>query len=207
MTSVELPETVWLPLEEIKPYPNNPRRIPPDAVAAVKNSLVRYGYQQPIVVDTDHVIIVGHTRRLALLELGVEQVPVYVARLTPEQANTYRLVDNRTNEGSDWDHSALVMELREFEAGLLEEYFPHVDLEIQTINAALTDVTDADTVKAASKVTEIKEQKLPATTRVICPACYGDFMVKTDSLPGLTRTDLEELEAAANATETAQDAG
>lgn len=197
---MQLPEVRLLPLEEIHPYGNNPRKIPAEAVAAVRSSIEKYGYQQPIVVDARHVIIVGHTRYLALKEIGATHVPVYVTDLPPDKVNAYRLADNRTGESSDWDHSSLVMELREFEASLLEEFFPHVSLEIDVLNAALSDVTDKETRDAADKIGAAKPAaRDPLTTKVVCPACYDTFQVRTDSLPGLSRLDLDQLEAAVDA--------
>lgn len=191
--SVKMPETQVVPIGQIKPYDNNPRRIPKEAVAAVKKSIEEYGYQQPIVVDTDHVIVVGHTRYQALVELGVDEVEVYVTDLPDEKVREYRLVDNRTSEMSTWDHAALVIELREFETELLEFYFPDVDLEVAAITDAL--VTDQDVEDATKGVLTVKEAPVFLTTEVVCPSCYHSFEVRTDSLPGLSRNDLQEMKA------------
>ena len=91
------------PIEEVKPYKNNPRNND-DAVEATANSIREFGWQQPIVVDTDGVIIVGHTRLKAAKKLKLKQVPVTVAEnLTDEQVKAYRLADNKTGELADWD--------------------------------------------------------------------------------------------------------
>jgi len=93
-----------------------------DAVAA---SLREFGFRQPIVVDEDGVIVCGHTRFKAAQKLGLEKVPVHVARgLTPEQVRAYRLADNATRDRSEWDYELLPIELGElqdagFELGLL----------------------------------------------------------------------------------------
>jgi hypothetical protein len=101
----------WLRIVEVKPYPNNPR-IPGDAIADVRQSLLDFGWQQPIVVDKDYVIIVGHNRYYAALDLQQTHVPVYVAkRLTPEQVAAYRLADNKIGERSEWDFPKLAVEL------------------------------------------------------------------------------------------------
>ena len=63
-------------LAELTPYARNPRRIDTRAIAAVAASLTRFGWQQPLVVDPHDVIVVGHTRRLAALELGLTTAPV-----------------------------------------------------------------------------------------------------------------------------------
>ncbi|MFM7976958.1 MAG: ParB N-terminal domain-containing protein, partial [Pirellula sp.] len=91
------------PIAEIKPYPNNPR-INDDAVDAVASSIKEFGFRQPIVVDTDGVIICGHTRFKAAQKLGLEKVPIHVATdLTPEQIKAYRIADNKSSELADWN--------------------------------------------------------------------------------------------------------
>lgn len=192
---MELPELVTLPIDAIRPYPNNPRRIPQNAIDAVANSIRRYGYQQPIVVDSQNVIVVGHTRHLALKQLGHEEVQVYVASdLTAEKIREYRLIDNRTSEMTDWDHGALVMELREFEEKLLADYFPEIDLEIGIVRRA---VNESDIREAERKVQEVVSYNPLATmmTRVQCPSCFHIFPVRTSSLPGMTYEELDQLAA------------
>jgi glycosyltransferase involved in cell wall biosynthesis len=97
----------------IKPYPANPRRND-RAVDVVVESIRQYGFQQPIVVDSNRVIIVGHTRYKAAKRLKLVKIPVIVANeLTEEQAQAYRLADNKTNEYAAWDDPLLTTELRE----------------------------------------------------------------------------------------------
>jgi DNA modification methylase len=102
-------------IEDIKPYPGNPRQND-QAVDAVAASIREFGFRQPIVVDEQGVIIVGHTRYKAALKLGLKKVPVHVAKdLTPAQIKAYRIADNKTAEIADWDHDRLVQELAELE--------------------------------------------------------------------------------------------
>ena len=101
---------LW-PLDKIKPYPGNPR-VNDDAVDAVAASLREFGWRQPIVVDADGVIIVGHTRYKAAKKLGLKQAPVHVATdLSPEKVRAYRIADNATNEIAEWDYELLPIEL------------------------------------------------------------------------------------------------
>jgi ParB-like chromosome segregation protein Spo0J len=80
----------------------------------VADSIREFGFRQPIVVDADGVIVVGHTRYKAALKLGLETVPVHVAKdLTPQQARAYRLADNRSAENAEWDVDLLPIELGE----------------------------------------------------------------------------------------------
>src|SRR5260370_38002310 len=84
------------PIASIRPYHNNPRHNDA-AVDAAAASIREFGWQQPIVVDEDGVIIVGHTRYKAVLKLGLETAPVLVAMgLTPAQVKAYRIADNQT---------------------------------------------------------------------------------------------------------------
>ena len=104
------------PLAEIKPYEKNPR-INDDAVDAVAASIKEFGFRQPIVVDEAGVIVVGHTRWKAAKRLGLDTVPVHVARdLTPEQAKAYRIADNKTADLATWDLELLPIELADLKA-------------------------------------------------------------------------------------------
>lgn len=94
-------------IEDVKPYPGNPRKND-KAVVPVANSIREFGFQQPIVVDKDMVVIVGHTRLLAAKYLSLKKVPVLIAKnLSPEQVKAYRLADNRTNENAEWEMTLL----------------------------------------------------------------------------------------------------
>jgi DNA modification methylase len=111
-------------LSEIRPYPGNPRQNDA-AVEAVAKSIREFGFRQPIVVDADGVIVCGHTRWKAAHKLGLDQVPVHVARdLSPEQVKALRIADNQTASLADWDLELLPIELAdlqaaEFDLGLL----------------------------------------------------------------------------------------
>lgn len=96
---------------DITPYANNPR-INDAAVDAVAASIREFGFRQPIVVDIDGVIICGHTRYKAAQKLGLQKVPVHVAKdLTPEQIRAYRIADNKTAELAEWNFDLLPIEL------------------------------------------------------------------------------------------------
>ena len=106
-------ELKWEPIKSIRPYEKNPRRND-EAVDAVAASIKEFGWQQPIVVDRDGVIIAGHTRYKAAKKLKCDTVPVVVAdNLTEDQVKAYRLADNKTNELAEWDTALLGEELAE----------------------------------------------------------------------------------------------
>lgn len=99
--------------DEVIPYIGNPRDND-GAVDAVAKSIKEFGFKQPIVVDKNHVVIVGHTRLKAAKKLGMEKVPVIVAEdLTDEKIRAYRLADNKTSEIANWDIPLLNAELED----------------------------------------------------------------------------------------------
>ena len=108
---------MW-PVDRVQPYDKNPR-INDDAVDAVAASIREFGFRQPIVVDAEGAIVVGHTRWKAAKKLGLTEVPVHVATdLTAEQIRAYRIADNRLAELAEWDYELLPIELSQLgEAG------------------------------------------------------------------------------------------
>jgi len=103
------------PITKPIPYSRNPRRNE-GAIAKVAGSLKEFGWRQPIVVDTEGVIIAGHTRLLAAQKLGLSQVPVHIATdLSPQQIKAYRLADNRVAQEAEWDMDLLKLELSELD--------------------------------------------------------------------------------------------
>ena len=114
------------------PYARNPR-VNAGAVDKVAASLAEFGWKQPVVVDAQGIVIVGHTRLLAAKKIGLAEVPVVVASdLTPTQCKAYRLADNRTNEEATWDNALLALELEDLK---LDEF----DLALTGFDAAELD--------------------------------------------------------------------
>ena len=102
-------------IDQIRPYGNNPR-LNDAAVDAVVASLREFGWRQPIVVDGEGIIVVGHTRYKAAQKMGLSEVPVHVAAdLTAAQAKAYRIADNQTATIAAWDYALLPVELKGLE--------------------------------------------------------------------------------------------
>ena len=171
-------EVVEMDIEKIIPYINNPRRND-DSVDLVASSIHEYGFRQPIVVDKDNIIIVGHTRYKAALKLGLKTVPVSVADdLTPAQVKAYRIADNKVGERSTWDNASLKVELEE----LKEE---DIDLSLvgfseEELAMLYTDISEEEIDsffhEAARRAAEDDEPKEPK--RVQCPHCGEWFDVE-----------------------------
>jgi len=109
-------------MKEIRPYPKNAKKHPKKQIELIANSIERFGWQQPIVVDKDGEIIVGHGRYLAYKSreslpepwvtdnLGNTLSGKQGKELTPKEVKAYRLADNKINE-SDWDIDLVIEEL------------------------------------------------------------------------------------------------
>lgn len=113
-----------MPIGELRVYENNPR-INDAAVGPLVESIKQFGFNNPILIDENNVIIAGHTRLKAALELEMEELPcIRLEDLTPDEVNAFRLVDNKTAEFADWDLAKLNVELSEIVANM-----PELDME------------------------------------------------------------------------------
>ena len=109
-------EFVRIKVADLVPYENNPRKIPKEAVADVVESYKQCGVIDPIEINEENVILSGHTRRLAALELGLEYIDcLRVSGLTEAQQKKYRLLANKTAEKSSWDADLLELELSDID--------------------------------------------------------------------------------------------
>lgn len=121
----------YWPIENLTPYELNAKKHEKDQVARIAEAITKAdGFDVPIVVDKHGVIIKGHGRRLAALQLGMKTVPVIVrSDLNPEQVKAARLADNRAAI-SDLDPNKLREELASMEGfELLEGIFDAKELE------------------------------------------------------------------------------
>ena len=142
----------WIATDQVHPYENNPRKNT-RTVEKLTQSLKEYGWQQPIVVDKENIIIVGHARWQAAQKLGMTQVPVFCATdLTEPQVRSYRLADNRLAEESQWDSKFLSEELaalRDMEVDLSLTGFRETELS-QLLGAPEEIVLDPDSIASAN---------------------------------------------------------
>ena len=98
-------------IESILPYEKNPR-INDGAVPAVMESIKEFGFKIPIVLTANNVIVAGHTRIKAAMQMGMKEVPCVIADdLSEEQIKAFRLADNKSAEIATWDEELLQQEL------------------------------------------------------------------------------------------------
>lgn len=120
----------YINIDQITPYERNAKKHPEEQVEHIANSIKEFGWQQPLVVDKDNVLIIGHGRLMAAQKLGLETVPVIRAeQLTEEQVAALRLADNKVAE-SEWDFNALDAEL----AGLFDFDMEQFGFDVDTIS-------------------------------------------------------------------------
>ena len=172
-------------INDIKPYWRNPRKND-NAIAAVKKSIEEYGFNSPIIVDGNNVIIAGHTRYRALQELGYTEVPCIVkTNLSAQQVKSYRIADNKVGEIAVWDMDKLMQELREIpDIAVMQDYFLDINLKdfledtggtnFQPITQANIDKIEGE---LAVKFDNMSNETQNNYAEVICPHCAETFSV------------------------------
>jgi hypothetical protein len=143
-------DVVELPIGSVTPYPGNARVHSKKQVRTIARSLAANGWTNPLLIDDDHVIVAGHGRHAAALELGQATVPcIILTGLLPAEVRAYRLADNRIALDATWDEELLALE---FEALRIDG----IDLELTGFDAAEIDLMiDAERGEAADPADEV----------------------------------------------------
>ena len=158
-------------IEKIDESPGNPRHITDDAVAAVAQSIQKFGFNQPVTVDKNGVLIAGHTRLRAAKLLGLKTIPCETAtELNETEAAAYRIVDNRTGELAEWNHEKLAAEVESIE-NAAENLAPAFNIDaVEAIIAA------ASTNQNATAVDDIDGSARGVNQQLnTCPTCGFQF--------------------------------
>lgn len=193
-TAMSIPDVVverW-PIENITPYRLNVKKHEKDQIKRLCAAIVRSGrFDVPIVVDKDGVIIKGHGRRLAALELGMKFVPVICHRdITPEQAREMRLADNRVAI-SDIDTEMLKVELEGLDLANLDGIFDIKELDFFTADLGHMSVDpfvgDMDVVIADQKTDMAERVEKAASSRVPLHKAFGFKDISVASQIHITR--------------------
>lgn len=178
-TSPAISEPVWRGIDQIVPYWRNPRRVTEEAVNAVAESIKRYGYQQPIVVDEKNVIIIGHTRYAAMRRMKRPRVQVVVATgMSESKVKQLRVIDNRAGEFASWEIDQLMSELRDLDAELMMGFFPEASILDGIAEPTLEEL------QAVEAIAETKRQDYQAevakNTEFVCPSCFHEWQMDVD---------------------------
>ena len=148
----------------IKPYIYNPRKNLNSSKIAT--SIKKFGFQQPIVINKEKVILAGHTRYFASKKLELKQVPCAIAELSDTKQKAYRIADNRVSEDNQWDFPLLNLEIEDLKKdkfdlpilGFTEEELKKF-MSVDTFNP--TDKDDQSQIDEASEKCETCGQTLP----------------------------------------------
>lgn len=153
------------PTNAIRPYPSNPR-MNKGAVDAVARSIEAFGFRQPIVVDGEGVIIVGHTRWKAAKQLKLKTVPVHVADMDAVSAKAYRIADNQTSNLADWDEELLPFELADLQAA---------EFDMELLGFGEDELIERLGGSPAFEPTDEPPPRLDEKSPVTCPECGHEF--------------------------------
>ena len=178
-----------LPLATIKPYWRNPRAND-KSVDAVAKSITDYGFNVPIVVDKEFVILAGHTRYKASQRLGLETIPVVVIDLPAQKAKEFRIADNKTSDLGEWDFPKLILELKEIaDLPTMQTYFPDLDIKavVESLpNTVINDITHEDVQRTAgilaSDYTTRNAEEAKGFIPMICPDCGYEYSLHIQAI-------------------------
>lgn len=111
----------YVPLDDLRPYPGNPRKISAKGLEKLKRSLQEFGFINPIIAQRNTgMIIAGHQRYKAAKALGIKEVPVLWWDTDDETAKAYCIADNKLAEESEWDFTPLADLLSELDSGAFD---------------------------------------------------------------------------------------
>jgi len=168
----------------IKPYWRNPR-YNKNVVEPLVESIKKFGFNVPLVVDKDNVIITGHSRYKALLQLDYKEIPCIVSDMSERDAKEYRIADNKISELSSWNTDLLkkeVMELKEvigFEEDELKELLKGFE-ESEGVTMETYNKVDE---QLNNKFNDLVEERINDNIKIMCPHCLKEFeMNKSDVL-------------------------
>ena len=157
------------PIESIQEYKGNPRDND-GAVDSVAESIKLFGFKIPLIIDSEGVIVCGHTRVKAARKIGLKSVPCIIADdLTPDQLKAFRLADNKTAELADWDIEKLLAELKDIDVNM--EPFGFSEEEIQGLADKVFDIKDDDAPEVdmeAEPITKPGDLYIIGDHRLLC---------------------------------------
>ena len=151
-------------LSEIKPYKKNAKKHDEAQIKNVMQSIKEFGVVQPIVVDRNNTIIIGHCRYEAMKRLGYDELQedwVKVVDLSEEEAEKLRLLDNKLNE-SEWD------------LDLLKDLVPSIDFSDFEIDFNLPEEVEDINLDDFFEDAPPKEKE---PKKIQCPHCGEWFEV------------------------------
>ena len=127
-------EVEYISIDDIKTYENNAKLHPAEQIEQIKKSIQEFGFNDPIAIDENNVIIEGHGRYIACNELGIKEVPIIrLEGLDEEHKKAYMLVHNKLTMNSDFDIELLSYELEDISIDMSDYGFDMDDIDIDEL--------------------------------------------------------------------------
>jgi len=173
-------EIVQLKIDEIKPCSNNTKLHTTGQIQHLVNSIKRFGFQIPIIVSEDYVILAGHGRYFAAIELKLETVPCRIVdHLSEEQQAAYRIVDNSTQQATGLDSEKLNIELKKLFSFDMKDFGFNLDFkeneELEEPESSRSDFVSGDdgggSRGGSANINIVQSQKF----KYQCPECKCSF--------------------------------
>lgn len=155
-------EIVYKNIDELLPYINNARTHDEMQINQIASSIKEFGFNSPIAIDNDNVILCGHGRLLGAKKLGLKEVPtVCLSHLTPQEKKAYILADNKIALNSGWDFDLLKLEFEDlksvdfdlsltgFSDNEINDLFKDIDQEVKDDDFDVDSQTSDVNIKSA----------------------------------------------------------
>lgn len=176
-----------IPIDAIKPYFNNPRKNE-KTVVALTEAIKKVGFNVPLVIDKQNVIIKGHSRYYAAKNLELKELPCIISENDDKQNNADRIYDNAIQDLSEWNNEKLALELRE-----LDFQIPELDFDLGDINSYLGNTNDLDNIynkktdpkaleKALDKINNETKDDEQTLIIIPCSKCGNESLVSIEDL-------------------------
>ena len=168
-SSTKTPEVKMVRIKDLDPYENNARKHTNDQIKALKRSIKRFGFTNPVLISEDSKIIAGHGRVLAAHELGMESVPaITLDGLSRSEVRAYIIADNQIPAMASWDFDVLAAEIDD----LNEDGF---DLDV--LGFSKDEIEDMIGSPEVPDPVDDEEKKKEPKDTCICPKCHHEFVI------------------------------
>lgn len=159
--------TESISIRDIKPYEKNAKAHPKEQIEKIVRSIQEFGFNQPLVLDSQYTIIVGHGRFEAAKQLNMQSVPCIIVDLPENKAKAYRLADNKLNE-SQWEMDIVLSEIKSLE----EEGFDTALTGFDSLELKMFEESE----EGQGKLDEYSEKN------ITCPKCQFQWKVKKNAV-------------------------
>ena len=187
-------EIEYRPIDEVTPYARNARTHSKEQIQQIADSIDAFGFINPVLVDINGLLVAGHARVLAAMQLGFELIPtICIDHLSETERRAYTLADNKIAENAGWDDDLLKVELEtlislDFDVDLTGFNTAETDLLVGSTEFPLEEDLVPDPPEAEDVITESGDVWLLGTSKVICGDCRNPKVI--DQLMGDARASM-----------------